>query len=76
MGKNNRFLGHHALTALLTFAALPVWATDAALLEVLLNNKLISKQQYEALKDAQIREEKTAVDRPLPARTKTSWTCF
>lgn len=67
MGKNNRFQGYHALTALLTFAALPVWATDAALLEVLLNNKLISKQQYEALKDAQ-REEKTAADRPLPAQ--------
>ena len=68
MGKNNRFQEYHALTALLTFVALPVWATDAALLEVLLNNKLISKQQYEALKDAQIREEKTAADRPLPAQ--------
>ena len=68
MGKNNGFQGHHALTALLTFAALPVWATDAALLEVLLNNKLISKQQYEALKDTEIREEKTAADRPLPAQ--------
>ena len=68
MGKKNRFQGYHALTALLTFAALPVWATDAALLEVLLNNKLISKQQYEALKDAQVRQEKTAADRPLPAQ--------
>ena len=67
MGKNNRSQGHHAMAALLAFAALPVWATDAALLEVLLNNKLISKQQYEALKDARIREEKTAADRPLPA---------
>lgn len=67
MGKNNRFQGHHALTALITFTALPIWATDAALLEVLLNNKLISKQQYEALKDVEIREEKTAGDRPLPA---------
>ena len=68
MGKKNRFQGYHALTVLLTFAALPVWATDAALLEVLLNNKLISKQQYEALKDTRIREEKTAADRPLPAQ--------
>lgn len=68
MGKNNRFQGYHALIALLTFAALPVWATDAALLEILLINKLISKQQYEALKDARIREEKTAADRPLPAQ--------
>ncbi|MGH8526907.1 MAG: hypothetical protein ACREXY_22680, partial [Gammaproteobacteria bacterium] len=55
MGKNNRFQLQHAMAALLTFAALPVWATDAALLEVLLKNKLISKQQYEILKDAQIR---------------------
>lgn len=68
MGKNNRFQGHRAIAALLTFATLPVWATDAALLEVLLNNKLISKQQYAALKDAQVREEKTAADRPLPAQ--------
>ena len=68
MGKKNRCQGYHALTVLLTFAALPVWATDAALLEVLLNNKLISKQQYEALKDTRIREEKTAADRPLPAQ--------
>ncbi len=45
------------------FLAVPVWATDEALLEVLRQNKLITDAQYEALKKAG--QQKS--ERPLPA---------
>ena len=51
---------------LLSAVATPVWATDAALLEVLRNNKLITEEQYQALVKAAAPAEET-VKRSLPA---------
>ncbi|MGH8607692.1 MAG: OprO/OprP family phosphate-selective porin [Gammaproteobacteria bacterium] len=41
---------------------------DDALLEVLRHNKLITDDQYQALRKARAEKEKAAIDRPLPAQ--------
>ncbi|MGH8602846.1 MAG: hypothetical protein ACREXR_08790, partial [Gammaproteobacteria bacterium] len=57
------------LVAVLVLLAGSVAArADDALLEILRHNKLITDDQYQALRKGRAEKEKAAIDRPLPAQ--------
>src|SRR3990172_2692644 len=61
---------HHVLiTVALVGLGLPAAATDEALLQVLLANKLITQEQYEAIKKAEQEKAEApapVADKPIP----------